>query len=406
MRIVFANPIGGLGGAELFLLEMLQQVRQELPDAELHLVVGAEGPLVPRAEALGVHVTRLPWSSRLASLGDSSAHRMGGSRIGRWWRLGWQLAGCGTEAVVYARRFRQLMRRLQPDVIHSNGMKFHVIAGLSRVRVPTVWFLHDYLQSRGLMRRVLPRLSGRVTQLIANSKSVAADTAPLIPRPRMDVVYCGVDESRFFPGPGDPARLDYLAGLPPAGEGTVRVGLVATYARWKGQDVLLQAAAQLSEAAQPLRFYIVGGPIYASAASQFTREELQQQARDLGIADRVGFVPFQEDPAWIYRTLDIVVHASRQPEPFGRTILEALACGRCVIATQAGGAAEIFEPDVSAIGVTPGSVTELAAALQRLTGDAALRATLGQAAIQRAAEFSQVRMGRELVRIYQRVAGS
>ncbi len=401
MRIVFFNPIGELGGAELFLLEMMQQIRRDSPDWELHLVTAADGPLLKRAVDSGVQATCLPWSPRLAGLGDSSAHHAGGSQLLLRCRQFWGLVRGGSEALSYTRRFNRLMKKLQPDLIHSNGMKCHVISGLSRLPIPTVWFMHDYLQCRRLMRRVLPCLSGRVTRLIANSQSVADDVAPLMPRLPIDVVYPGVDETRFYTAPGMPARLDQLAGLPATGEEIVRIGLVATYARWKGQDVFLQAAAQLKDHPVKLRFYIVGGPIYAAVSSQFTLDELRDLAADQGVDATVGFIPFQEEPAWIYRTLDIVVHASRQPEPFGRSILEAMACGRSVVAANVGGAAEIYEENVSAVGVRPGSAMELASLLNRLISDPAHREILAIAAAERAKTFTQLVMGQELRRIYE-----
>jgi len=79
------------------------------------------------------------------------------------------------------------------------------------------------------------------------------------------------------------------------------------------------------------------------------------------IENRVGFVPFQDNPADVYRALDIVVHASTKPEPFGRTIVEAMACGKPVIAAQTGGAAELFTHDHDAVGVPPGDPAALAA---------------------------------------------
>ena len=57
----------------------------------------------------------------------------------------------------------------------------------------------------------------------------------------MTVVYNAIDTVQFSPGVGDGARLDELAGLPAASEGTIRVGLVATYARWKGQDLFIES---------------------------------------------------------------------------------------------------------------------------------------------------------------------
>ena len=73
----------------------------------------------------------------------------------------------------------------------------------------------------------------------------------------MTVVYNAIDTVRFAPGVGDGARLDGLAGLPAALEGTVRLGLVATYARWKGQDLFMMAIGRV-QSVRPARFYIVG----------------------------------------------------------------------------------------------------------------------------------------------------
>src|SRR5262249_12283582 len=175
-----------------------------------------------------------------------------------------------------------------------------------------------------------------------------------------------------------PADLDRLAGLPPAPPGTVRVGMIATYARWKGQDLLLRATARLraSRPDLPVRVYIVGGPIYLTQA-QWSREELRAMAAGLPNAD-IGFIDFQAETAGVYAALDVVVHASTRPEPFGLMIIEAMASGKPVVVTQAGGAAELFTPDVDAIGFPLGDETALAAAIERLAGDPALRRPLGE----------------------------
>src|SRR5262249_35188003 len=145
-----------------------------------------------------------------------------------------------------------------------------------------------------------------------------------------------IDLSRF--GPGTAADLDQLARLPPAARGTVRVGLVATYARWKGHLTLLNAARRLAEIdpGLPIRWYIVGGPIYHTAA-QHSESELRAAAAERGMAQQIGFIPFQADPAGVYRGLDVVVHASTLPEPYGLTVAEAMACGRAVIVSIGGG---------------------------------------------------------------------
>ncbi len=152
-----------------------------------------------------------------------------------------------------------------------------------------------------------------------------------------------------------------------------------------------------------MRFYVVGGPVYETMGSQFDRAELAALATGLGLNPHVGFVDFQPDPSQIYPALDIVVHASTRPEPFGLTIIEAMACGRAVIATAAGGAAELLTPGEDALAVPPGDVAALAIGLRQLLADADMRGRLGaQARLTAVRRFDARRLGAQLGAIYRR----
>jgi glycosyltransferase involved in cell wall biosynthesis len=101
------------------------------------------------------------------------------------------------------------------------------------------------------------------------------------------------------------------------------------------------------------------------------------------------------------RSLDVVVHASTEPEPFGLVIAEAMACGRAVVASRAGGAAELIHPEEDALGHAPGDTAGLSAQIRRLVEDEALRARLGIAGRAVAeARFDRTRLAAELVPIY------
>jgi glycosyltransferase involved in cell wall biosynthesis len=229
---------------------------------------------------------------------------------------------------------------------------------------------------------------------------VAADARTVLGRVPVVPVYYAVDTDHLAPADRDGAELDRLAGLPPADPGTVRVGLVATYADWKGHGVFLDALARVPG----VRGYVVGGPIYATAGSQVTRAELERRAAANGLTGRVGFVPFQPDPADVYRMLDVVVHASTRPEPFGLTIAEAMSCGRAVVVSAAGGAAELFTEGEDGLGHPPGDVAALAAAVGRLAADPELRRRLGANARRTAVErFGPDRYGREVAAVYRSV---
>ena len=96
-----------------------------------------------------------------------------------------------------------------------------------------------------------------------------------------------------------------------------------------------------------------------------------------------------------------MVHASTRPEPFGRVIVEAMACGRAVVVARGGGASELFQEGISALGTEPGNVDELTAVLTRLIDDPTLRRSLGAGGRAEAkARFDRQRLGREWADVY------
>ena len=161
-----------------------------------------------------------------------------------------------------------------------------------------------------------------------------------------------------------------------------------------------------SEPRREHRFYVVGGPIYGRGSSELSRAELERQVQELGLEGSVGLVPFQSDAARVYRGLDVVVHASDRPEPFGRTIVEGMASGRPVVVARAGGAAELFTEGRSGLGHEPGNAEDLARAILTLARDPALRARLGENARSEAeARFDRQRLGAELRTAYDELLG-
>lgn len=407
MRVVFLNPLALIGGAEFILLDLLAALPEALPGVDRQLVIASEpGPLSERAEALGVQVHHLPFPEAISGLGDSALRGRG--RISVALGLGAKAVPTALATRRYARGLGRLLDDLNPDLIHSNGMKLHLLMKPAAPRsVPVVWHAHDFFSTRALMSRALRWASNRASGIIAISEAVGRDVRSVLPRVPVSVVYNAIDTNHFVPSSGGDARwLDERAGLEPAPPGCARVGLVATYARWKGQDLFLRALALLPRD-RPIRATIIGGPIYKTRGSQYSVEELRALAEELGVADRVGFVPFQEDTAEVYRALDVVVHASTQPEPFGRTIAEAMACGRAVVVSNEGGAAELFADDVDAVGFTPRDPRSLADAILALSEDRERRARLGARARASAVEkFSRERLGLQVAEVYRGIVGS
>ena len=403
MKIIYLNPSGQLGGAEISLSDMLASISAAEPSWSLHLVLAEDGPLVSRVRSCGVPTTVAPFSPALARLGDAGAGGPAGKQQSRLALLG-RLLGAGPIASAYARQLRHIIRDLNPDVIHSNGFKMHVLGAWAKPQcIPLIWHIHDYVSARPVMARLLRRFSTRCAMAVVNSRSVAEDVRAVCGEHlAVQTIYNGIDVEMFSPV-GPQLDLDSLAGLPPAAPDTVRVGMLATLARWKGHQTFLQALSLLPQNL-PVRGYVLGGALYRTMGSQHSLAELKELATKLGISHRVGFTGFLDQPADAVRALDIVVHASTQPEPFGLVIAEAMACGRAVIVSEAGGAMELIETDINALGHPPGDAARLAERIALLATDRSLRARLGAAGRATAEQrFNRARLATELIPIYRAV---
>ena len=255
MHVLHLSATGALGGAERCLLDILTSVRQASPDWRLSVVTGADGALVSAVKALDAGAKVVPYGEALARLGEAG-------RSSAWFgaaALAGRLAWSAGPAMQYVIALGGLIDELRPDVIHTHGLKMHILAAwaagsgrVARHRPRVVWHVHDYLGTRPATARFLRWSVRSCDAIVTNSSSVAADVhETLHPSIPVVAVHNAVDLQRFSPS-GDRLDLDRLAGMPPAPSGTVRVGLIGTFGRWKGHRTFLDAIARLDSAA-PVR---------------------------------------------------------------------------------------------------------------------------------------------------------
>jgi len=299
------------------------------------------------------------------------------------------------------------LRSAAPDLLHTNGFKMHVLGLWARQRgVPVLWHIRDHVFSRPVMARLLRSHARWCAAAVTNSHRVADDVRSVCAgRLKVYPIHNAIDLQDFSPS-GPVLDLDKLARMRAPGCGTLRVGLLATMARWKGHEVFLRALSLLP-VNLPIRGYVVGGALYDTESSECSTAELRSLAAKLCIAGKVGFVDFVDHPAAAIRALDIVVHASTEPEPFGRVIGEAMACGKALIASRAAGATELIAGGIDALLYGPGDASALAERIAMLANNAELRASLGQAGRNVAERrFDRARLARELIPIYEALASA
>ena len=266
------------------------------------------------------------------------------------------------------RPLRELLQTLQPDIIHV------------RSRAPA-WLI--WLAWRALPAGSRPRLvstfhglysvnfysavMARAEHIIAISKCVEAYVRAnySVPAERMTVIQRGVDVDAFTARPPDGDWLSQLHQAFPQLAGKMLILMPGRLSRWKGQEAFLQMMVRLRQIAPECHGVIVGD---AEPKKAHYRQELEQQAQALGLTDSVTFVGHRSDIAEFYRLAQVVCHMSNKPEPFGRTLTEALACGTPVVAFNRGGASESLSACFPEGLVTPDDLTAFAQKVASLTG--------------------------------------
>lgn len=145
----------------------------------------------------------------------------------------------------------------------------------------------------------------------------------------------------------------------------MRIGLIGRISPWKGQHIFIQAAAMIRDEFPNVQFQIIGAPL-------FSETEYESQVKHLArehLGEQVEFTGFVNDVQSVLAKLHIVVHASTVGEPFGQVVIEGMAAGKPVIATNGGGIPEIVVDGVTGLLVKMNDAGALADAMASLLHD-------------------------------------
>ncbi len=387
--ILYVNPFGAIGGAEKCLLGLLECLdRTRFQPA---LVAPGNGILAETIAQMQVPYEPLdlpPRLQRLSLRGQRSSAVRGATALPQFIRFVAALAGS--------------IRAAKPSLIHTNGLKAHVAGAIAGrlSRVPVVWHLHDFLTA-GCWEYLIARLGRQCAErIITNSEAVKRHAADL-GATNVVAIHNGIDLQSYSPR----LRRGRIRRELGVSEETPLVGIVGVLARWKGQQVFLRAARRIHSLAPETRFLVVGDEIYSTAGHGGFRRVLEKQVADSGLSSVVHVVGYRADVPMVMADLDVVVHASIEPEPFGLVVLEAMACGRPVVATGLGGVPEVLgENGRAGIMVPAGDADALAAEIFRLVRDKSLRARMGEAGRRRAETYFDIHThARRVEHVYEEI---
>lgn len=376
IRVVYLDHVAQLSGGEIALLRLVPH----LTEVEPHVILAEDGPFADELVQAGVSTEVLPMAERARGLRKDSV-------TPRTVRPAIVLAAAG-----YILRLALRLRRLRPDLVHTNSLKAGVYGSIAArlAGVPVVWHVRDRLTSDYLpaaavwMVRIMTR---RLTAaVIANSQ---ATMNTLDPRAQPVIISSVVPEV-----PIAPARE-------PREPGPLTVGMIGRFAPWKGQDLFLRAFADAFPDGDT-RCVLVGAALFGEHDFE---QWLHELAEELELGARVEFRGFRSDVWPELARMDVLVHASLIPEPFGQVVLEGMAARVPVVAADAGGPAELISHDVNGVLYPMGDRAALARSLRELAADPRRRRRLVDGGLSTVTAYHPDAVATRLQRLYRALLG-
>lgn len=393
LRILFVDYTVGFGGA----VRSLARLRDELDQMGVDTWIltsqtpgivqewyGAGRVLTFRSLVhyhwLGRQREHRPWLSRPLALLDAVA-------------TGWNYL-----------KIRRILKEVRPHIVHLNAGETPAEAARAAEASELPWIVH----ARGFplleanRGRPDPYLEPTHAHFIAVSHAVADAVIREGARPeRVHVVHNPVDLDAFV-GTETDARE---GGIPlrtelELGPHARILGIFGRVVPWKGHREALEALLPLLREDGSVHLAVVG-----DAGGDPEGEELMAhlgtRAAEAGVAGRIHLLGYRSDVEALYAACDIVLHTSTSPEPFGRTLVEAMAAARPVVAMPQGGPLEIVEDGVTGVLADVRDGEQWRTELRRLLDDPKLRSRMGtraRAAVQE--RFSTTAQAREVLEVY------
>ena len=353
-RILVMPTSFNVFGAETNMLTLIKAIHAS-PDYQLHVVISGwnNGQFEQELKRAGIQdysVLKLGWvyvSKPLWTL-DTLVHLPGAYR-----------------------RFLKLYRQFQPDIVFTNSYRF-------------LFWLYPFLQSRIILRvqdqlsadrqarRLLPLLDRKISRYYVVSDFIRRDLLQIgIHQEKISVIHNGI-------------RLPHLtqrSGEVPDKK-IMHIGIVGQVIPLKGHHVLIEALGKLGCMHDSILLEIWG-----SGDAQYM-QQLKTRIRELQLEDRVVWKGYEHNKHTIYRDMDLLIAPTTYPnEAFGLVVIEALAYGIPVIASNAGGFPEVIEHGKDGFLFSTDNAEELAGYIQQLYQQPDLRRAMGIAGRKKAEHY-------------------
>ena len=274
-------------------------------------------------------------------------------------------------------QLHRIVKQHAIDLIHANSLSVALLGGIvARINRIPILMHKRYATSYGILDRLCERLLHRV---ILVSEATRWDFSPAA---KQTLIYNGVDLDAFQASTKEVETFRTKL-FHDASDASILAGVVTRITPEKGIHFLVRAMAEL-KGKIPIKLLIVGGPYFQKDVDYM--DELKQEVTDFGVEDSVIFTGFLSDTRIVTSLLDIVLVPSIIPEACPRSIIEAMAVGKPVIATPLGGSKELVTPETGIL-VPPEDASAIADAIAALATDRKRLMAMGRAARTRAVQL-------------------
>lgn len=304
-----------------------------------------------------------------------------------------------TEVVLKQSKLKKIINEIQPDLIHLNN-------GYSSMHE---WMLACYLNNIKVIAHdrgtrypcsFRTKLFTRFLDAIISVSDSYKNNVVMqnLKVKRLYRVYNGLDSDKIIKdinlAANDKIKKEFnLNGECPT------VGIIGNITMWKGQLIVLQAINKVKQFYHNIKCLIVGD---ICKGSENYKDKLDEYIKNNGLYNNIIFTGFRKNIPQILSLLDIFIHASIEPEPFGRVILEGMAMSKPIIATNVGGPAEIIVEGETGILVPMNDSDKMADAIIYYLSDMKRAKEMGEKGRQRLIEmFSIKRMVEETEKVYE-----
>ena len=360
INILYLNHTAKWSGGEIALFRSLSAINKH--DFQSNIILAEDGILADKMRSVGVN-------TEVISLGEK-AIELRKDQLDKKTVVNMESL---IEYIKYSIMLSKRMSDIKTDLVHCNSLKSDIYGGIAGKisRIPVIWHVRDHISYPYLPKRIVSvfrKLAKNLPSgIITNSESTLNclfDNS--LKKNKSRVIYDGLTNKELNSPPRDP--FNSWNKIP-------NIGILGRIVEWKGQHVFLDAAEILLQRGVVAKYQVIGASLFGEDGYESIivskAEKLKSSVELLG---------FRSDVKNVLQNLDILVHCSILPEPFGQVIIEGMAEGLPVIATNAGGVKEIITHGVDGILSPLGDEIALADDLENLLAQPQYASKLGQKA--------------------------